>query len=147
MERERERESVDYDSQNLTDSDRLWKAWLVGKDHLHPETVEEILTQWKEGRCSLVVENISTLEASPTYRVLTGLLVGLELEIEFEAEAAEPMTHSYPGSPASLQILSAKLGETSFPQRLFDELMSEYADELEEACWDRLFEEEEKEER
>lgn len=136
------RKSVDYDFKNLTESDGLWKAWLVGKDYLHPDTVAEIFSQWQEGGCSLVIENTSTLETLPTQQLLVG--ISLELEIEFAAEAAEPMTFDYPGSSASLQILSAKLGKTIFPQRLFDELMSEHSNEIEEACWDGLSEEEEK---
>jgi hypothetical protein len=55
-----------------------------------------------------------------------------EIEIEFTATPAEPMTHEYPGSPATVDIDRVYMdGEEMLIQ---DELLPH----LEEAAWDYL---------
>ena len=139
-----EQHIVEYDYNRQNKMEEIWVHWLKNKGHLHTDIIVGIKDQWKSRNCSLVLESRDALNPSPYYRAK--IFVGLELEVGFNAEAAEPATQSYSGSPASLELVLAKLGELTLSQELFDELLSEHADTIEEACWDKLREEEEERE-
>lgn len=64
--------------------------------------------------------------------------IEIAIDIEFTAHKAERMTRHYPGCPADLEITNLSCLGIDFPEKMFDQFMKDYEDELEEACWEQV---------
>jgi hypothetical protein len=124
-----ERNIVEYSHAKWEQSkmEEIWVRWLGNKGDLHRDTIMEIKNQWKSGECSLVLEKFPTLFPSQIW--VDAYIPELEVQVGFNAKK---------GSPASLEINEIKLGELVLPQAVFDEVMNQCKEEIEEVCWDEL---------
>lgn len=125
-EKKMEQDIVEYDYNRQNKMEEIWVRWLENKKHLHRDTVAGIKNQWKSGQCSLVLEKLPTLSPS---QIWVDAYISLEIQVGFNAEK---------GSPTSLEINEIKLGELVLPQAVFDEVMNQCKEEIEEVCWDEL---------
>jgi hypothetical protein len=132
-EEEMERDIVEYDYNRQNKMEEIWARWLRNKEHLHAETIAGIKDQWKSRECSLVLEKPYLLTRNWAYAHIE-----LEVQVGFAFEKAEPPTQHSSGSPASLEIIELKLGELIFPQRIFNEVMKQVKNDVEEACWEEI---------
>ena len=72
-----------------------------------------------------------------------GYVGDLPVTIEFEYQPEEPMTRSYPGADASIDVCSVKLDEVEIIEALerLDAKSEEkhgYMDSVEEQCWEQV---------
>ena len=69
----------------------------------------------------------------------------LELEIDFDVQKEERTTRHYPGCPAYVepyQLTYVGLKEKiMLPDRLADEIINDNEENIEQACWDEIAEE------
>lgn len=61
--------------------------------------------------------------------------IEIEVEIDFDHQPEEKMTRHYPGCPAHIEINEIKLPTA-------DEVVKQYEQEIHDACWDEVKEEE-----
>ena len=69
----------------------------------------------------------------------TSIFLEVEVEIDFDPQKAERMTWHYPGCPAHIEINEIKLPTA-------DEVVKQYEQEIHDACWDEVIEEEQERE-
>jgi len=68
----------------------------------------------------------------------TKLTIDLEIGISFDANKAEPMTFSYPGIPAGVELVSLKIDDLVLPQEVSEKIFKYYGGEVANACWEAL---------
>jgi len=66
----------------------------------------------------------------------------LEVEVDFDAQKAEPMTRHYPGNPAGVEINTLLINDIELDMKLFNSIMKDFQHEVEEACWVEIAEDE-----
>lgn len=69
----------------------------------------------------------------------------IEFEVDFDIQKEErqilhPAENAYPGCPASLEINDLKIGRCAVGMEIFNRIMGQYQEEIEEACWEESFE-------
>jgi len=66
----------------------------------------------------------------------TNLFLEMDLQIAFDFHKSVPRTRDYPGDPADCEILGIKIFGEVISDELFDAIINEYGDEIDEWCLD-----------
>jgi len=66
----------------------------------------------------------------------TNLFLEIELEVDYDFCPAERMTRHYPGSPAQVEINTILINDIELPPPIFNTIMADFGDVIEEWCWD-----------
>ena len=66
----------------------------------------------------------------------TTLHLEIEIEVDYDFCPAERMTRHYPGSPAQIEINTLLISGDELPIEIFNSIMADFQDEIEEWCWD-----------
>ena len=76
----------------------------------------------------------------------TNLFLEMDLEIKFAFHKSVPRTRDYPGDTADTEILEIKILGKAISEDLFDAIIKEYSDEIDEWCLDHAMYEMQEEE-
>lgn len=68
----------------------------------------------------------------------TKLVLEIEVEVGFNAEKPEFMTHDYPGHAADIELISLKIDGLTLPEEVYYRILANHVGEIVSACWEVL---------
>ena len=66
----------------------------------------------------------------------------IQIDVEYNVYKSVPRTRHYPGDPAEVEVLEITMYSVPITPWLFDAIMGEYGEEIEEACMEDAIENE-----
>ena len=68
----------------------------------------------------------------------TSIDLELEMEVDFDYQPAERMTHNDTGCPEDIEINAFKIYGCKINEKLFDKIMEDHGQSIEQQCWDQV---------